>query len=289
MTKSHGLDRRRLLKILGAGLAVTALPPSLAAASITAPGVVVLPGALDLGVPYGNIGPELIAAGAIEPSAFQDVYRRSGQPLTEHQRRILLEGSDETIVLGQENAYFLLNLLWALGLTNKNHILTHGPMTNGGVERLGGYASTGGWRLGRKSPMELYASTPLIELSAPQQARLSVVADGVYRPCCDNPTSFPDCNHGMAMFALLQLLAARDFDTHRLFVAAMAANQFWYPNETVLVATYIMATQGLTYIQANPRQAMGRQMFSISGYRQVVSWLRDNNMHPAPGGARQDC
>ena len=29
------------------------------------------------------------------------------------------------------------------------------------------------------------------------------IAKGIYRPCCNNSTYFPDCNHGMAMLGLL--------------------------------------------------------------------------------------
>lgn len=289
MTKLPHLSRRQVLKLLGAGLAATALPAAVARAAAEGGPPPALPDRLDLGVPFGRLGPELIAAGAIEPEAFEEVYRRAGQPLTQMQRRILLEGSDQTIVLDQPNAYFLLNLLWALGLTNDNRILTRGPMLQSGLSKVGGYASTGGWRLGRKPPLELYASAPLVTLTEAQQARLSEVAEGVYRPCCDNPTSFPDCNHGMAMLALLELLAARDFDTGSLFTAAKAANQFWYPTETLRLATYLKATQGVEYGQADARQAMGRELFSISGYRRVEAWLKTNGLGPALPAAGQDC
>jgi hypothetical protein len=40
-----------------------------------------------------------------------------------------------------------------------------------------------------------------------QQKRLEEVTIGVFRPCCDNPHAFPDCNHGMAMLGLLELMA----------------------------------------------------------------------------------
>jgi hypothetical protein len=163
-------------------------------------------------------------------------------------------------------------------------------MLQGGLTKVGQYASTGGWRLGRKPPLALYAAAPLVNLTATQQARLKDVTDGVYRPCCDNPTSFPDCNHGMAMLALLEILAAHDVGTEQMFTAAKVANQFWYPKETLHLAVYIEATQGVEYAQADARQAMGLETFSISGYRRVQAWLKSNGMSPKqPGGNRLEC
>ena len=42
----------------------------------------------------------------------------------------------------------------------------------------------------------------------------------VYRPCCDNATHFPDCNHGMAMLGLLELMAAQGASEEEMFAAA---------------------------------------------------------------------
>jgi hypothetical protein len=290
MSTLFNLSRRRVLGLVGANLAATSLPGVFKLAGAAKPAAPTLPDRLDLGVPFGRIGPGLIAAGAIVPERFEAVYQQAGQPLTQLQREVLLEGSDRSIVLDQVNAYFLLNLLWALGLTNDNQVLTQGPMLRSGLSKVGQYASTGGWRLGRKPVLELYASEQLVSLTEEQQARAGEVASGVYRPCCDNPTSFPDCNHGMAMLALLQLLAAHNFSTDDLFIAAKAANRFWYPSETLRLATYFKAAQSVEYAQADARQAMGRQMFSISGYRRIEAWLRSNGLEPAlPATGSQEC
>lgn len=37
--------------------------------------------------------------------------------------------------------------------------------------------------------------------------KVEEVAAAVYRPCCNNHTPFPGCNHGMAMLGLLELMA----------------------------------------------------------------------------------
>jgi hypothetical protein len=112
-------------------------------------------------------------------------------------------------VIHQENQHFLLNLFWAFGLANQNRVLTEGQMMSNGKEEVVRFASTGGWTLARKPLLEIYSRYPIVSLTEEQQKRLEEVAQGVYRPCCDNPTHFPDCNHGMAMLGLLELMASR--------------------------------------------------------------------------------
>src|SRR5512136_2172416 len=110
--------------------------------------------------------------------------------------------------------------------------------------QIGGFASTGGWTLGTKSPEALYASTTMIVLTPEQQARLEEVAARVYRPCCNNPTHFPDCNHGMAMLGLLELMAGQGATTDEMYTAAKYVNAFWFPQQTLELATYFKATKG---------------------------------------------
>jgi hypothetical protein len=88
-----------------------------------APGRITLPDSFTLPVSFGDLGLRLQAAGAIDYDSFVNVYERAGQALNEAQLAILSHGSDSPIVFNQENAYFLLNFLWALGLTNQNPIL----------------------------------------------------------------------------------------------------------------------------------------------------------------------
>ena len=57
--------------------------------------------------------------------------------------------------------------------------------------------------------MEHYSKHALIALTAEEQDLVNRVSLNIYRPCCNNPTYFPDCNHGMAMLGLLELMAAQ--------------------------------------------------------------------------------
>jgi hypothetical protein len=237
---------------------------------------------------FGSIGPKLLAAGAIDYKQFEQVYAQSGKPLTDEQKTVLNQGTDQDIVINSQNAYFLLNFFWALGLTNQNSILTSGPMMAKGKEGVGGFASTGGWTIGAKKPEELYASTSMISLTAAQQNLLDQVASAVYRPCCDNPTHFPDCNHGMAMLGLLELMASQNATEEQMFQAAKYVNAFWYPQQYLEIATLFQADQKVDFDHANPIQVVSQKYSSGSGFQSVHQSLISKNLlqqAPSQGGS----
>ncbi|MCL7453073.1 MAG: hypothetical protein M8467_08485 [Anaerolineae bacterium] len=246
------------------------------------------PGGYPLPASYGNLGPELVQAGAIDYDRFAQLYLQRGQPLTSLQVGILKEGSDSQVVIDPENAHFLLNLFWAVGLTNQNPILVEGPMMQRGREGVGSFASTGGWTLGSRQATELYSSVPLIQLTEGQQARVEEVANAIYRPCCGNHTAFPDCNHGMAMLGLLQLMATDGASVDEMFQAAKYVNGFWYPQQTLEVALYYQATEGASFADLDARQAFGAESFSAAGFGRLHQWLAQNNLlkqAPSQGGS----
>jgi hypothetical protein len=237
---------------------------------------------------FGDAGPKLLAAGAIDLNKLTKLYQESGKPLTEEQLDLLTRGGNIPIVFNQDNAAFLLNFFWALGLTNDNPILTEGQMMSEGREKAGNFASTGGWTLGTKEPMELYASEKIFPLNAEQQALLLKVASSVYRPCCNNPTHFPDCNHGMAMLGLLELMAYQNATEVEMFNAAKYVNAYWFPQQTLEIAAYMKATQKVDFSDAEPSQVVGQKYSSGSGYAGVHQWLKENGMleqSPSSGGS----
>ncbi len=248
-----------------------------------------LPEAYQLGASWGDLGPRLVAAGAIDLDRFVNLYEESGRPLTPAQKHILSKDSNDPIAIDFENARFLLNFFWAVGLVNQNPILTEGPMMQASDGNIGRFASTGGWTLGSYPATELYASTPLIILTPEQQARLQEVAANVYRPCCDNHTAFSDCNHGMAMLGLLELLASRDASTEEMFAAAKAVNGFWFPQQTLETAVFFKASLNMAYDDVDPWMAVGPEVFSGSGFRQVHQWLADNDLLAQPQGGGNSC
>lgn len=238
---------------------------------------------------FGDLGPKLLEAGAMDADDFIEVYERAGQPLNEEQLAILRNGSSARVVFNKENSYFLLNFFWALGLTNANPVLTEGPMVGKGRANVVNFASTGGWSLAAKPVRDLYASVSLVNLTPEQQERLVEVAQGVYRPCCDNPTHFPDCNHGMAMLGLLELVASQGATVEEMFEAAKYANAYWYPKQSLELATFFKATQKVDFDEADSRELVGRNHSSLSGYRTVNQWLSNNGLLPQSAGGGNSC
>lgn len=246
------------------------------------------PGGYAIAASFGNTGPQLLEVGAIDFDRFVQLYEQAGQPLTEAQLTLLKEGSDATVAITRDNSYFLLNFFWSLGLANRNPLLDEGPMMQYGQEGVGRFASTGGWTLGTKPATEFYSSTPIISFTAEQLARLEKVAKGVYRPCCGNPTSFPDCNHGMAMLGLLELMASQDATEDEMFEAAKYVNAFWFSQQMLEVATYFEAAEGTSFADLDGRVASGPDYFSGMGFGNVHQWLADNGLLeqiPGQGGS----
>jgi hypothetical protein len=242
---------------------------------------------LSLPIMYDDLGPRLLEAGAISYERMEAALLQSSAPLTKTQKATLRERRpSDPIVIDRANAVFLLDFFWAVGLTNQNRILTEGPM----MQRSGGqferFASTGGWRLGGRPTAELYASSPLVTLSPEQQLRLERVASKVYRPCCDNPTLFPDCNHGMAMLGMLTVLASYDATEGDMLEAAKYANAVWFPDEYRKLAVFFSATQDVEFRDIEPEELLGSRTSSGSAYQAVSTYLESQGLTqpPVPAG-----
>jgi hypothetical protein len=192
-------------------------------------------------------------------------------------------------VIGPENAYFLLNFFWAVGLANRNPILTEGAMVQRSAGQIERFASTGGWSLATRPVPEIYASLDLIPLTPPQQARLEEVASAVYRPCCGNPTSFPDCNHGMAMLGILELMASQDASADEMFEAAKYINAFWFPQSALETAIYLGSLQQVSFADADARLVTGAGMASGSGAAGIHKALQVSGLLPQETGGGGNC
>ena len=246
-------------------------------------------GGYALPVSYGNLGPRLLASGVIDYNAIAAIYENSGNPMTSAEVEILTHGSEEKIVITAENAHFLLNFFWAVGLVNKNSILTEGPMMQNSDGQVDRFASTGGWTLATKSVMELYAHVDLISLTPEQQAHVEEVASAVYRPCCDNPTLFPDCNHGMAMLGLLELMASQGAGVDEMFEAAKYLNAYWFPQQTLKTAIYLKADQGVDFAEADARLVVSKNFSSASGASMVHQSLQSSDLLKQTPGQGNSC
>ncbi len=236
----------------------------------------------EINAKYDDLGPKMVASGVIDLEKFKQTYEKSAQPLTKEQLEILTKGSDKKIKIDRDNSYFLLNFFWAVGLNNKSKVLDEGDIVKYGEGKVGNFASTGGWSLAAGDPMNYFSKESLISLNDQQQALVAKVAGNIYRPCCDNSTAFPDCNHGMALLAVLQLMAGNNATENQMFEAAKYFNAFWFPSNYYDLALYFKNKEGKKFSQVPAQIILGKEFSSSSGWQAAKQWLINKGIVEQP-------
>ena len=145
-------------------------------------------------------------------------------------------------------------------------MLTEGPMVQGG--NAGNFASTGGWTLAKGTAMDHYAKYDLIPLTQDQEERVRAIAENVYRPCCGNSTAFPDCNHGMAALALIELMISQGAQDEEIYQSVLAFNSYWFP-QTYLELAYHQEQNGTPWSKIDAKTILGKGFSSAMGYQAV--------------------
>lgn len=238
-------------------------------------------------ITFGDIGPKMLDLGVIDFEKFKQIYTRSGQSLTSDQIKILTKGSNSRIKITPENSYFLLNFFWAFGLANQTKILTEGDMVKYGKDQTGSFASTGGWSLAKGDAMQYYSKRAIVPLTSQQEGLVNSVASNVYRPCCGNPTSFPDCNHGMALLGIFELMASQGATEQQMYEAGKYFNAFWFPSNAFDLALYFKNAEGKDFKDIDPKLLLSKDYSSAFGAQRVKSYLVDKGIQekpPARGG-----
>ncbi|MCX6813115.1 MAG: hypothetical protein NTV77_01330 [Candidatus Azambacteria bacterium] len=231
---------------------------------------------IELPIIWGNLGAQMINAGVIDRPQFEALYQSRGG-LNDSDKQLLEDLQNGNLKVNQENADLLLNLLWAFGLGNKNPVLENGPMQEKQYGEAGNFASTGGWTLAKGDAMNHYSKHLFVVLTPQQQALVEQVSKNIYRPCCNNSTYFPDCNHGMAMLGLLELLASQGAGENQMYQTALQMNSFWFPDQYATIARHF-ASKGQTPSAISPKEILGINYSSASGYAKVESSLpREQN------------
>lgn len=220
-----------------------------------------------LPVKWGDLGNQMIIVGVIDKTKLKKLYASRGGLNAEDKK--ILEGVDNgNLKITRENSGFILNLLWALGLGNKNAILENGPMRDMKYDGAGKFASTGGWTLAQGDAMSHYSKHQFVVLTPEQQALVEKVSKNIYRPCCGNSTYLPDCNHGMAMLGLLELMASQGVLEDEMYKTALVVNSFWFPDTYITVAKYLKS-QGKDWSDADPKEILGFDYSSGSGFQKI--------------------
>ena len=231
---------------------------------------VVLPsGGVELPVIWGDLGSKLVESGAIDADKMQAIYEERGLWSDEY-RSLLLGQNNGNLKITQDNSGYLLNLLWALGLSQKNKVLDEGEMSNPQFGGAQNFASTAGWTIARGNAMNHYSSHMFFELTPEQEALVDRISRGIYRPCCGNSTHFPDCNHGMAMLGLLELMASQGVNEQDMWDAALVANSYWFPENYLTIAEY-MNNNGVSWNKISAEKILGGEFSSSQGYSAIAS------------------
>ena len=238
---------------------------------------------------WGDLGAKMASVGVINKVKLEELYANRGG--LNGEERNLLEGLDNGYLkITPENSGFVLNLLWALGLGNKNEILENGPMSDKKYGGAGNFASTGGWTLADGGParngagaMNHYSKLRFIVLTSEQQALVEKVSKGIYRPCCGNSVYFPDCNHGMAMLGLLELMASQGVSEEEMYKAALAVNSYWFPETYLTIAKYLKS-QGKDWRAVAPKEILGYNYSSGPGYQKLLEKIKNPEIKGGGGG-----
>lgn len=217
---------------------------------------------------WGNIGPELVKSGVIDSEKFKGIYSQNGG-LAAEELAILETGSDSKIKITKENSHFVLNMLWAFGLAQKNSLLTEGDMAKYGDYKR--FASTGGWTIAAKPIDEFYSKFNWLNLSTEQEERIKNIAGNVYRPCCNNHTAFPDCNHGMAALGLIEIMVASGNSDTEIYEALKYFNSFWFASSYMETAIYFKEIKGIDWDKTDAKEILSK------GYSSASGWA--NNIH----------
>lgn len=233
---------------------------------------------------WGDLLPRLVADGVIDLEKFSAAAARGGHSLTDDQLRLLTAGGDDPIAIDAHSSKFVLNALWAVGLATENKLLTDGPMGQrpDGAATL---ASTAGWTLGKEPGPSYLGTLNLLPLKSEHQHVVEEVAHGVYRPCCNNPTSFPDCNHGMAALGLVEIMAYQGATADEIFDALKVFNAYWYPEQYLMLAAYY-DRQSTKWDKADPRELLDAEHSAGNGWKQIAAAVQQEDpfLIPRSGG-----
>mgnify|MGYP001604570990 FL=1 len=259
-------------------------PPSPADSAKTAAGLaeIVSPKkGFTIPVNWGDLGARLSEAGVIDAGRFEELMANRGE-FNETAQKMLYGADNNKIVITPDNANTLLNFFWALGLGNKNEILEQGPMNQYG--NTGQFASTGGWTLAKGNVMDHYSMHQFINLTPEQQKLVSEVSQNIYRPCCNNPTHFPDCNHGMAMLGLLELMASQGASREEMYQTALKVNAYWFPDQYLTIAQFLKS-KNIDWEKTSPEKILAKEFSSGSGFE----WVSNQVVQPEGNEQKGGC
>ncbi|KKQ48286.1 MAG: hypothetical protein US68_C0038G0007 [Candidatus Shapirobacteria bacterium GW2011_GWE1_38_10] len=218
----------------------------------------------ELPISWGDLGPKLISAGVIDEEKFVQTVNLNGD-----EEKILKEGTDKPITINEDNSQFVVDLLWAIGLAQKSNAYIDGPMGREYKKDIANFSSTAGWTLSKSKATDYLGKFELFNLTPEQQKRVEEIAKNIFRPCCGNSTWFPDCNHGMAALAAIEMMVAKNLPDDEIYKNVLKLNSFWFPGTYLTTAQYF-ADQGTPWNKVDAKTVLGAEFSSAQGAAQVA-------------------
>ncbi|MEK9147766.1 MAG: hypothetical protein AAB593_02565 [Patescibacteria group bacterium] len=237
-----------------------------------------------LPVVWEGFGKQMIEKEVIDAVKFEKLYYDKGG-IPDDIKELLYSENNTNIKINPENAGFILNLFWAFGLSNKNPILEQGPMTNKEYGGAQNFASTGGWTLSKENAMNYYSKYSFTPLNKEQQELVEKVSKNIFRPCCGNSVYFPDCNHGMAMLGLLELMAYQGINEQEMYNVALVVNSYWFPETYITIAKYF-ENRGVLWEEVKAKEVLSSSYSSAQGFREVLNEVSPPKIQ---GGSGNSC
>ena len=215
----------------------------------------------------GDTIPRMVTLGIIDIDKFKKQYEgRGGIP--PEVADLLEKPRQEPLLITRENQFFLVTLLWPLGLANKLDVNRDSPIAG---TRLFNFASTGGWNLGKEENGGSYFNKyDLIVLSGEGQKRVKTIAENTYRPCCNNSTFFQDCNHGSAAMAIIELGVSQGLSDEEIYKNLLAFNSYWFPQTYLETALYFEEVKGQEWGSLDPAILLSKDFSSGGGWAKNV-------------------
>lgn len=220
---------------------------------------------IELPISWGDLPMKLVTAGVIDQTKFIDTVKPTGSDAG-----VFMKESTDHIRITKANSQFIVDMLWAVGLSQKSVVYTDGPMGKEYKAKVGNFSSTGGWTLARGSATNYLNQLDLIALTDAQQQKVAEIAKNVYRPCCGNSTWFPDCNHGMAALAAIEMMVAASVDEKTIYRNVLALNSYWFSETYLTTATYF-ARQGIAWEKVDAKEVLGAKYSSGQGAQEIAA------------------
>ncbi len=228
-----------------------------------------------LPISWGDLPVKLVNAGVIDQKKFTDAVKTPPD--------FFSKASAAPIRIDRSNAQFIADVFWAIGLAQKSIVYDEGPMGNEYKKDLANFASTGGWTIGRGDALTYFNKFDLIPLTPDQQKRVAVLAQNIYRPCCGNPTWFPDCNHGMAALAAIEMMVAAGVDDNTIYKNLLLLNSYWFTKTYLTTATYF-ARRNIAWNTVDAKEILGQAYSSAQGAATIAGKVGPLPYQPQQGG-----